>query len=302
MAYKKRTPQDMDMMKLMEDFDTEQECRTALEELRWPNGPTCPRCKGKRHAHDTVRGVYDCYGCGYQFTVLTGTIFKDTHLPLPKWFLAIFYIVQSKKGVSANQMGRMLNISYKTAWYLCHRIRAAMTEIDAPKLSGTVEADETFVGGKVRGKGKGYVGNKAIVVGVVQRKGEIRLQVAPGNDRVTLHGFIHANTVPETEAIYTDTLASYQGIADKNTRHETVNHKIEEWVRGDVHTQTVESVWSLLKRSIVGSYHHVSVKHLDAYLDELEWRQNNRQNQYLFRDTLIKLLKTSNLEYKNLTA
>jgi transposase-like protein len=299
--YVKKQPKDMDMMRLMEAYDTEEECRDTLIKLRWPNGVACVRCGSTHIRTDRTRNIYDCGACGFQFSVTTGTILHDTHLPLPKWFVTIYLMTESKKGMSANQIKRTIDVSYKTAWYLCHRIRAAMTEIDAPKLSGTVEADETYVGGKVRGKGKGYVGNKAIVVGVVQRKGEIRLQVAPGNDRATLHGFIKANTVPETEAIYTDTLASYKGIGDANTRHETVNHKIEEWVRGDVHTQTIEGVWSLLKRSIVGSYHHVSVKHLDSYVDELEWRQNNRANPYLFRDTLMKLLKSDNLTYQALT-
>lgn len=217
------------------------------------------------------------------------------------WFLATYLMLESKKGMSANQMKRTIAVHYCTAWYLCHRIRAAMMDGNAPKLSGTVEADETYVGGKVRGRGKGYVGNKAIVVGVVQRKGEVRLRVVPGNDKVTLQGFVKAHTAPETEAIYTDEHPSYKGIGDHDTRHESVNHKAEEWVRGDVHTNTVESVWSLLKRSVMGSYHKVSVKHLDAYLEELEWRQNNRQNPFLFRDTVKKLLSSDNLTYQDLT-
>lgn len=294
--------QDMNMVKLMDLYDEEHECRAALEELRWPNGVRCLRCNSDKISRIYKRWQYDCDSCHYQFSAITGTIFQDTHLPLPKWFLAIYCMVESKKGISANQMKRMLDVSYKTAWYLCHRIRAAMYEAGAPKLSGTVEADETYVGGKVRGKGKGYVGNKAIVVGVVQRKGEIRLRVVPGNDKVTLQGFVKAHTTPETENIYTDEHPSYKGIGDADTRHETVNHKAEEWVRGDVHTNTVESVWSLLKRSIMGSYHQLSVKHLDAYLDELEWRQNNRANRFLFRDTLTKLIKSGNLSYEELTS
>lgn len=216
--------------------------------------------------------------------------------------LAAYIMCESKKGVSANQVKRTLNVSYKTAWYLCHRIRAAMSEVHPELLGGTIEVDETFVGGRVRGKGHGYRGNKATVVGVVQRKGEIRLQVAGGTDRETLHGIIRQHVKPDAPNIYTDEWAAYKGIGDADTAHETVNHRAEEWVRGDVHTNTVEGVWSLLKRSIVGSYHKVSVKHLDAYLDELEWRFNNRENPYLFRDTLIKLLNATCLSYEALTS
>ncbi len=293
---------DMDMPRLMEAYDTEEECRDALEKLRWPDGVRCLRCQGDKISRIYKRNQFDCDSCGYQFSALAGTIFHDTHLPLTKWFLATYFMVESKKGMSANQMKRMLNVSYKTAWYLCHRIRAAMNEANPSRLSGVVEVDETYVGGKVRGKGRHYLGNKAVVVGVVQRKGKIRLQVVNGTDRATLQGFIKENTSPETEAIYTDQHPAYVGIADVDTRHESVNHSIEEWVRGEVHTNGIEGVWSLVKRSIVGSYHHLSVKHLDSYLDEVEWRQNNRLNPNQFRDTLIKLIKASSLQYQELTA
>lgn len=292
--------QKMDMMMLMEQFHSEDKCREILAELRWPNGVACVRCGGVKHAYDSVRFVYDCYSCGYQFSVMAGTIFQDTKLPLRKWFMAVLLMVEAKKGISANQIKRTLGVSYKTAWYLCHRIRAAMVEINAEQLTGAIEVDETYVGGKTRGMGHGYKGNKSIVVGVVQRKGQIRLQVADGADRATLHGIIHKHVKPDAPNIYTDEWAAYKGIGDHDTIHETVNHSAEEWVRGDAHTQTVESVWSLLKRSIVGSYHQVSVKHLDAYLEELEWRFNNRENPYLFRDTLVKLLKADSLPYEEL--
>ena len=136
----------------------------------------------------------------------------------------------------------------------------------------------------------------------IQHGGEVRLRVAANADRPTLHAFIHGHAAPETQNIYTDQHPGYVGIADANTVHASVNHSIEEWVRGDVHTNTVEGVWSLLKRSIIGSYHQVSMKHLDAYLDELEWRFNNRDNKYLFRDTLVKLIQSGNLPYQDLVA
>jgi transposase-like protein len=211
-------------------------------------------------------------------------------------------MTESKKGLSANQMKRMLNVTYKTAWYLCHRIRAAMKDGFVRPLSGFVEVDETFVGGKARGKGHGYRGNKTMVVGAVQRNGEVRLKVEKRNDKRTLHAFIEKYVGDDAEAIYTDAWPAYQGIADENTRHETVDHNIEEWVRADVHTNTVEGVWSLFKRSIVGSYHQLSAKHMDSYLDEMAWRFNNRDNAYLFRDTLIRLVNAETLEYKELIA
>jgi transposase-like protein len=216
--------------------------------------------------------------------------------------MAIYLMVESKKGISANQMKRTLNVSYKTAWYLCHRIRGAMLTDAKKQLNGIVEVDETWVGGKRKDVGHGYKGNKVIAVGAVQRNGNVVLQTIKHADRDTLHKFIHSHTSPDTEAIYTDEWPAYNGIADHDTRHETVNHSADEWVRGDVHTNSVENVWSLLKRSIVGSYHQVSIKHLDAYLDELEWRFNNRENPYLFRDTLLKLIQSENLPYQDLVA
>ena len=290
----------MDMMQIMERFHKEEECRDALAELRWPNGVACPRCGGIEHAYDSKTYRWDCYSCGYGFTALAGTIFHDTKLPLRKWFMAVLLMTEAKKGISANQVKRTLGVSYKTAWYLCHRIRAAMAETTPEPLSGTVEVDETYVGGKVRGKGHGYKGNKTIVAGAIQRGGDVVLQVVGDNGRQTLHDFIRNSTDPRVRRIMTDEWAAYRGIADHDTTHETVNHSAEEWVRGDVHTNTVESVWSLFKRSVTGSYHKLSAKHLDAYLDELEWRFNNRKNPYLFRDTLTRLLRSENLPYQEL--
>jgi transposase-like protein len=290
----------MDLMKLIDQFGSEDKCREVLAEIRWPDGVACPRCDGSRHAYDSKRYVYDCQSCGYQFSVLAGTIFHDSKLPLRKWFLAVLLMVEAKKGVSANQLMRTLGVSYKTAWYLCHRIRKAMQDAYPVPLKGIVEIDETFVGGKVEGMGRGYKGNKAVVVGAVQRDGKIALKVVAERDAATLQGFVKDTTASDTEAYYTDEWAAYKGIGDENTHHETVNHRLDEYVRGDVHTNSVENVWSLLKRSIIGSYHKVSVKHLDAYLDELEWRFNNRENPWLFRDTLTKLVNANTLEYKEL--
>lgn len=291
---------EMNLVKLVEQFSQPEKARQHLEDVRWPDGLECPRCKDKHITGIKGRFTYNCNACHYQFSVTSGTIFHDSHLPLWKWFIAIYLMTESKKGMSACQIQRTISVSYRTAWYLCHRIRAAMSEVGAEALRGIVEVDETYVGGKVRGCGRGYRGNKSIAVGVIQRGGKVRLQVIKCADRATLHKFITDNTAPDTEAVYTDQLPAYIGIADADTRHESVNHSEDEWVRGDVHTNGIESVWSLLKRSIIGAYHQVSMKHLDAYLDELEHRFNNRHNKFLFRDTLLKLVKAEALPYAEL--
>ena len=302
--YKPEVVQEINLISLVDRFHSEDACRQYLEELRWPNGVACVRCGSVSISRISTRDQYDCNSCRYRFSVTSNTIFHDTHLPLWKWFLAVYTMVESKKGVSANQIKRELGISYKTAWFLCHRIRNAMAQAraDAPKLTDIIEVDETYVGGKVEGKGRGYKGNKALVVGIVQRKGQVILRVRADRSRETLHEFILSATDPKARAIFTDEWPAYDGIADGDTRHETVNHSQEEYVRGEVHINTAESVWSLLKRSIIGAFHHVSVKHLDAYLDELEWRFSNRENPFQFRDTMSELIKAENVEYKELIA
>ena len=233
---------------------------------------------------------------------MSGTIMHNSHSPLRKRLLAIYMMVESRKGVSANQLKRQLGVTYKTAWYLCHRIREAMGNdpFTGLTLFGIVEVDETFVGGKVKGKGHGYKGNKVIVAGAIQRNGHVRLERIPDRTKATLHDFIHRTVLDEAEAIYTDDFKSYLGIEDDDTRHETVNHSAEELVRGDVHINGVEGVWSLFKRSIVGAFHKISKKHMGRYLEELEWRFNNRDNPHIFRDTLARIVNTNPMTYRQL--
>jgi len=301
---------EMDLMKLFQQFGTDEQCRIALEKLRWPDGVKCPRCESTKISREYKRNQFDCESCGYKFSVTAGTIFHDSHLPLTKWFAAVYLICESKKGMSANQLKRTLHVAYKTAWYLCHRIREAVKDADTSPLFGIVECDETYIGGKAKNmhareraekiQGRGPSG-KAMVLGAIQRGGGVRLTVERRNDRATLHRFIKAAIADDTDAIMTDSWPAYKGVEDENTRHETVDHHRGEYVRGEAHTNTVESVWSLFKRSIVGSYHQISAKHLDRYLDEFEFRLNNRNNPYLFRDTLLRLIRSDNLEYKELT-
>lgn len=297
---------EVDLPKLIERFGSEDKCHAYLEELRWPDGVRCPRCDSDKISRIVKRRQFDCDGCRYQFSVRVGTLFHDSKLPLWKWFLAVYMMGESKKGISANQLKRMLGVSYKTAWYLCHRIRAAMVDTSGDMLGGIVEADETYVGGKASGfrtkqeAAQHRRDNKTVVLGAVERGGKVRLRVAPDATRKSVHGFLNDVVDGDAEAIYTDSHHSYRGIGDHNTRHEFVNHTADEWVRGQIHTNTVESVWSLFDRSVIGAYHKLSVKHLPAYLDEAAFRWNNRGNPFLFRDTILCLIEGDALTFKEL--
>jgi transposase-like protein len=300
MAAKKQTVA-VNIMTLMEQFDTDSECRRVLENMRWPEGVRCPRCESEKVYRVNPRRQFDCSACGYQFSVLAGTIFHDTHLPLPKWFVAVYLMTESRKGISANQMKRTLGVSYKTAWYLCHRIRAAMRDVDAALLAGIVEADETWVGGRKKGVGKGnWRDGKTMVLGAMARGGQVRLKVDQRPTKKAIHKFLRT-AVDNTSTLYTDEHGAYIGFVDDG-QHDHVVHRDDEWVRGDVHTNSVEGVWSLLKRSVVGSYHQLSAKHLQAYVDEFAFRFNNRHNDYFFRDTLMKLVGAETLPYHRLIA
>lgn len=299
----------IDLCELVDRFGDDQQCRNYLEHLRWPKGIVCPKCQGSKLSSILKRDQYNCDSdsCGYQFSVTAGTIFHDTHLSLTKWFLAVYLLCQSRKGMSANQLKRMLRINYRTAWYLCHRIRHAMAE-EPPleKLTGTVEVDETYVGGKKIGWGV-RAGKKAKepVIGIRQRGGELRFFHAEDVKAGTLAQYIKENISDDVDVIMTDELVTYPfamkraGVHD--SKHKTIQHRSRVYVKGDIHTNTVESAFSLLKRGIMGTWHRVSAKHLAAYLDEMTWRFNNRKNPYLFRDTMLKLIHSEHLEYKELT-
>ena len=293
------TRPSVDLLTLVDAYDADTECRSYLEELRWPKGIVCPRCKGTTISRIKARKVFDCDNCRYQFSVTAGTLFHDSHLPLPKWFLAIFLMCESKKGTSANQLKRMLKVSYKTAWYLCHRIRAAMTDSSPQPPTGTVEVDETYIGGG-RGMGSGNRDRHTMILAAVQRGGMIRMTKGQRRTKET-HSSLRANVLPDFANIYTDEAAGLMGIDDQHTTHQTVNHGNREYVRGDVHTQPVDSAFSLFKRSIVGSFHQISEKHVDRYLDEFEFRNNNRKNPYQFRDVLLRLIDAKAMPYSELT-
>lgn len=298
---------DMNLVKLVEDFRSEEKCRAYLERLRWPEGIRCPKCDSEKVSRVYDRDQFDCDSCRYQFSVTAGTIMHDTKLPLWKWFLAVYMIVESKKGVSANQLKRTLSVNYRTAWYLCHRIRKALETPDG-FLRGIVEIDETYIGGVKRGRKPGYTGNKMLVVGAVERSADgasqVRTKAHGEGERPTrknLGKFVRAN-IAQDAVVYTDEHRTYPALLKNHRRHETIPHKNRIWIRGDVHTNSVEGAWSLFKRSVIGAFHQVSCKHLPAYLDEFEFRFNNRDNPHIFRDAMQELLSAKNIEYKDLVA
>ena len=300
--------ESVNVCSLIEQFGSEDRCRAYLEALRWPDEVACPRCDSKKISQIVKRNQFDCDECRYQFSVTAGTIFNDSHLPLWKWFLCVYLLCESRKEMSANQLKRTLGISYKTAWYLCHRVRAAMKHASPEPLTGIVEVDETDVGGKVHGKGaQGRSStSKEIVIGIKQRGGQLRFFHAADVKSGTLAKYIKENVSEDVHVVVTDDFPSYPkamieaGIHGK--KHETIKHSEGVYVDGDITTNGIESAFSLLKRGIIGSWHKVSAKHLQAYLDEMTWRFDNRNNPYLFRDAMLKLIAADALEYKKLTA
>jgi transposase-like protein len=291
-------------------YSTDDRCRELLERLRWPEGVMCPRCKDTRVSRLKEYARYECVGCQYQFTATSGTIFHDSHLPLPIWFVAVLLLCEAKKGMSAMQLKRTLwgidRGSYKTAWYLCHRIRAAMKEVERPMMDGVIEMDETYVGGRKRGIGpKAAKAAKEVVIGIRQRGGDLRFFHAEDAKSGTLARYIQENVSTDVEVLITDTFPAYKSAVGDAT-HKTVNHLEKEYVRYEdgacVTTNTIESAFSLLKRGIIGSWHKISAKHLPAYLDEMTFRFNRRKRHDLFIDTLRHMVTADPLTFEKLTA
>ncbi len=302
----------MTIIDLCTTFSNDDRCRELLERLRWPNGPECLRCFGPVVRLANNVNILYCKDCDYQFTVTANTVFHDSHLPLIKWFTATYLLCEAKKGMSAMQLKRMLwdknKGSYKTAWYLCHRIRHAMAATEKPMLDGTVEMDETYVGGVQRGKHwkRRENNTKEVVIGIKQRNGDLRFFHAEDAKKGTLAKYIKENISQDVEVIMTDELPAYPGAIVKagmgDVPHKTVNHGAKIYVDGDVTTNGIESAFSLLKRGIVGSWHKVSAKHLMAYLQEMEFRFNRRDSRTLFLDTLRHMITADPLTFERLTA
>lgn len=298
----------MTLLDVTDLYSTDEKCREVLCRLRWPKGPECPRCKGPAIELATEKQLFYCKDCDYQFTVTAGTIFNDSHLPLMTWFIATLLLCESRKGMSANQIKRTLGVSYKTAWYLCHRIRAAMKEVDRPMLDGTVEVDETYVGGKHHGSQHkpGFGDNtKQIVIGIRQRDGELRFFHASDVKQGTVARYIRENISADVDVLVTDEHPVYPyAIAEAGVeqgKHKRIQHKSKIYVQGNVHTNTVENAFSLLKRGIMGTWHRISAKHLPAYLDEMTFRFNRRKRSDLFLDTLRHMVTAPVLTFARLT-
>jgi len=302
----------MTLPELNSMFSTDARCRELLERLRWPEGVMCPRCKDSRVSRLKDYSRFECVACEYQFSVTAGTIFHDSHLGLPIWFLATLLICEAKKGMSAMQLKRTIwgqhKGSYKTAWYLCHRIRAAMASAEKfTMLDGVVEMDETYVGGRKIGWGQELANQaKQTVIGIKQRNGELRFFHAADASTGTLAKYIKENISTDVEVLITDSYPGYTKRAVDGRDHKTVNHRNKEYVRYEdgacITTNGIESAFSLLKRGIVGSWHKVSAKHLPAYLEEMTFRFNRRNSQTLFLETLQHMVTADPLTFEKLTA
>ncbi len=264
-------------------FTNEKAARKHLELLRWPNGPVCSHCgesekitklRGKSHRP----GLYQCNACRQPFTVTVGTILEDSHIELHKWLLAFHLMAASKKGISAHQLHRMLGITYKSAWFMAHRIREAMKADYTKVLGGNnpVEADETFVGNKCGAKKRPGYAHKHAVLSLVERGGEVRSFHVPSVSAKTLKPYLKYHIDPDAH-LMTDDAGQYRIIGPEFAKHDVVCHSADEYVRGEVHTNTVESFFSILKRGLIGVYHHVGAQHLQRYVTEFDFRYNHRK-------------------------
>jgi transposase-like protein len=278
-------------------FPTDDACKTYLTKHRWPLGVRCARC-GAEGPYDLSKSRpfhWQCHQCapqGYRFSVLAGTIFENTNLPLRMWFRIIHMMLTSKKGVSALQVHRTLGTgSYKTAWYACHRIRAGLADKDFNKLMGIVEVDETFVGGKAKNRHKDQRGDgtrgtggsgKAVVAGAVSRKGNVVARVVENVRASTLTEFVRESVSHKVSLLCTDKWVGYKHLNKEFPQHQMIDHARGEYVVGAIHTNTIEGFWSIFKRGVVGTVHKVSRKYLPLYVAEFQFRYNNRENDNIF--------------------
>jgi transposase-like protein len=306
----------MTLGQLKRTYSTEEKCLATLTKLRWPDGVRCPRCRSKdriyalkaRPFHWTCKNA-DCGGRnGYRFSVLKGSIFENSNVKLPLWFEVIYLMCTSKKGISANQIARMLDASqggkkadYRTAWYMCHRVRVAMGSEGFDPFSGEVEIDETYVGGSTRNRHRsaktikrskliGCKDDKTPVIGAYDRSGRITAKVLSRVTAKEMHRFVRQVVADDVSLVATDDHAGYRNLYRHKLPHQAVNHAAGEYVRetvhGKVHTANIDSFWSLLKRGIMGTFHQVSREYLPLYVSEFSFRYNHRNDPDIFRSVL----------------
>lgn len=300
------------LIDLTKHFPDEKTCRFHLEQMRWNDDIICVHCGSSRKIYRINDSkLYKCADCTKQFTVRVGTIFEDSALPLQKWFMAIYLIMAHKKGISSIQLSKDIGVTQKTAWFMLHRIRYAVRtkSFDKP-LTGTVEADETLIGGKEQNKhfdkrtphaqGRNSEA-KTPVFGMKQRGGIVKAQTVDRTDTITLQTIMREQ-ISKMANIVTDEYISYKECDDYFKTHKKVNHSAKEYVRGNVHTNSIESFWAILKRGIFGIYHHVDRKHLDKYIDEFEFRFNSKDISDVDRFNAMLSFSNGRLMYKILIA
>ncbi len=288
----------MNIIQIYKQFPDNQACIKHLETVKWSNTPTCPYCKSTKQTPMPKEFRYHCNNCNTSYSVTVGTIFHNTKLDLQKWFLAISLVLNAKKGVSARQLARDLEVTKDTAWRMQMQIRKAFLEY-GELLEGIIEADETYIGGKNKNrhndkKTEGGQGrntkDKTPVIGLKQRDGKVVARKSRGVSSKVLNSFINASVKPDS-TIMTDEWTGYNKISSKFD-HYRVSHSTGTYVVGDAHTNGIENFWSMLKRGIVGQYHNVSEKHLNKYIDEFCFRYNERKNPEVFHLTLSKAVST----------
>ena len=273
-------------------FPDDDACKSYLQSRRWPNDVVCPRCGNEKVVElKTMPFKWECMACGqstsYRFSVLVGTIFENTNIGLRSWFRVIHMMMTSKKGVAALEVQRVMGFgSYRTAHYLCMRVRAGLVDPDFRKLVGIVEIDETYIGGKNKNRhankrtpGRGTTG-KIPVVGAISPKGAVVAHVVAGTDAAIMQSFVRQAVSTDVSLLATDEHSSYKSLHE--FPHQFVRHSAKEYVVGAVHTQTIDGFWSLIKRGVIGTYHKVSAKYLPLYVAEFEFHYSNRNNHDIF--------------------
>ncbi len=302
----------MNLISVAKNFATEDQALDRLIKSRWPDGVKCLACNHAKVYAIATKGktgkpcrLFECAECGLHFSATTGTLFHDSHLPLQKWFIAMALMCEAKKGMSALQVSRHIGVPYKTAWYLCHRIRKAMEELNSAPLGGqgqVLEIDEAYLGGKKLRKGvKAGKDAKIAILGIAERGGRVHMQRISNAQAQSIKPVLDEKLSPDASKVITDSAAVYRWLLPAE-KHEITSHKDELRTVGELSTKTIEGAFSLFKRGIVGSYHKLSKDHIDSYLQEFCWRYNRRKMQPWMFDTLLREVVTKKpMTYRYLT-